>query len=49
MQNADAVAYKLKPALIKAISHSLEVAREKQQKKEEMVERRKTEAMATRR
>ena len=49
IQNADVVAHKLRPASIKATNHRLEVAREEQWKKEEMVEKQKTEAMAVRR
>ena len=49
IQNADAVAHKLGPLLIKTTNHRLEVAREEQRKKEEMVERRKTKTMATKR
>ena len=48
IQNADRVIHKLGPALIKATNHKLEIAREEQRKREEMVERRKTEAMAAR-
>lgn len=46
IKNADAVAHKLGPALTRATNHRLEVAREKEQKKGEIVERRKAEAMA---
>ena len=49
IQNADTVARKLGPALIRAINYRLEVAREEQQKKKEMMERQKTETMAARR
>ena len=46
IRNADAVARKLKPASIKATNLRLEVAKEKIQKKHEVVERRKAEAAA---
>ena len=49
IQNADAVACKLRPALIKATNHSLKVTRKKQRKSEEMMERQKTKAIAARR
>ena len=45
IQNIDAVARKLEPALTRATNHRLEVVREKKQKKEEIVERRKAEAI----
>ena len=48
IRNADTVAYKLKPALIRATNEKLEVTRKERQKREEMVEKRKTKAMATR-
>lgn len=44
--NANAVAYKLRPALTRAINHKLEVVSEERQKREPMIKRRKTEAMA---
>ncbi len=46
IRNADAVIHKLGPALTRAINQRLEVAREKRRKREEIVEKRKTEAMA---
>ena len=49
IQNADIVAHKLGPASIRATNHRLEVAREKQRTKEEMVKRQKTKAMAVKR
>ena len=48
IQNADAITHKLGPASIRATNHRLEIAREEQWKREEIVERRKTETMATR-
>ena len=45
VQNPNTVACKLKLALTKASNYRLEVAREEKQKKEEMVEKQKTEAM----
>lgn len=47
IQNADFVAYKLKPSLIKATNYKVKVVKEKQHKKKKMVETRKIEAMAT--
>ena len=47
IKNADAIARMLRPASTRAINNRLEVAREEKQKKEEMKERRKAEAMAT--
>ncbi len=47
IRTADAVAHKLGPASTRVTNQRLEVAREDRRKKEEMVERRKTEAMAT--
>ena len=44
----NAVAYKLGPALIRAINHKLKVTREEQQKREEIVERQKTKTIAAR-
>ena len=49
VQNLDAVAHKLEPALTRVSNYRLEVAREKKRKIEEMVEKRKTKAMATKR
>ena len=49
IRNANAVARKLGPALIKATNHKLKVAREEYQKKKEMIEKRKIKAMAARR
>ncbi len=49
IRNADAVVRKLGPALTRAINQRLEVAREERRKREEMVERRKTEAIAAKR
>ena len=46
IRNADAVACKLRPVLTRATNHRLEVARKKQPKREKIVERQKTEAMA---
>lgn len=46
IRNADAVVYKFKPALIKAINDKLEVVKKKKQKKEKMIEKRKAKAMA---
>ncbi len=45
--NADAVIHRLGPVLTRATNQRLEVAREERQKWEEMVERRKIEAIAT--
>ncbi len=47
IKNVDAVAHKLGPVLTKATNQRLEVAREKRRKWEEIVERRKIKAMAT--
>ena len=49
IRNADAVACKLGPALIKVTNLRLEVAKEEVWKKHEVVERRKAEAAATKR
>ena len=49
IRNADAVARKLKPALTRAINYRLEVASEKRQKREKIVERQRTEAMTAKR
>ena len=46
IKNTDAVTRKLGPALTKAINYRLEVASEKKQKREEIVERRRTKTMA---
>ena len=48
IRNADAVAH-FGRASTRAINHSLEVARKEGQKKEEMVQRRRTEAMVAKR
>ena len=49
IKNADAIACKLGPVLIKVTNDRLEVAREEKRKREEMMEKRKVEAMATKR
>ena len=49
IRNANAVARKLGPALIKATNLRLEIAKEKVQRKQEVVERRKAEAAAVKR
>ncbi len=49
IKNADTVVRKLGPASTRATNQRLEVAREERQKREEMVERRKTEVMAPKR
>ena len=49
IKNTDAVARKFGLGLIRATNQRLEVTREKKQKREEMIERRKTEAMAAKR
>ncbi len=49
VKNVDAVVRKLRPALTRAINQKLEVAREERRKREEIGERRKTEAMAMKR
>ena len=49
IRNTDAVAYKFRPTLTKATNYKLEVARKEQYKREEIVERQKTEAMAAKR
>ena len=49
VRNTDKVAHKLKPAQIRATNQRLEVAREKRRKREEIVKRRKTEAMVAKR
>ena len=45
IRNADAVAYKLKPALTRATNHRLKVAREKKRKSKKIVEKQKTKAI----
>ena len=45
VRNVDAIARKLRPASTRASNYRLEVAREKRQKKEEIVEKRKIKAM----
>ena len=47
IKNADAVASKLGPTSIRATNDKLEAVREERRKKEEMIERRKVEAIAT--
>lgn len=47
VRNADAIARKLGLILIRANNHKLEVAKDERRKREEIVERRTTEAMAT--
>ena len=49
IRNRDAIARKLGLVLTKSTNQSLEVASEKKQKKEKMVERRKTKAMVIKR
>ena len=49
VRNADTVACKLRPASTRATNDKLEAAREEKQKKEEIMERRKAEAMAAKR
>ena len=49
VKNADAVTCKLRLALTRAINDKLEAARKEKWKKKKMIERRKTEAMATKR
>ncbi len=49
IRNTDAVARKFGPASTRATNQRLEIAREEKQKREEIVEKRKTEAMATKR
>ena len=49
IQNIDVVVHKVWLTLIKATNHKWEVAREKQQKRKEMVEKRKIKAMVVRR
>ena len=41
IQNADAVAHKLRPASIRITNHKLKVARKEQQKRKKIVERQK--------
>lgn len=49
IRNADIVGRKLEPALKRATNHRLKVASKERWKKKEMVERRKTEAIAAKR
>ncbi len=49
IKNADVVTHKLGRALTRVINQRLEIAREERQKRKEMVERQKTEAMAVKR
>ncbi len=49
IKNTNVVARKLGPVSIRVTNQKLEVAKEKRRKREEMVDRRKTEAMATKR
>ena len=49
IKNADAVTCKLRLASTRATNDRLEVVREERQKREEMMERQKTEAMAAKR
>ncbi len=49
IRNADVVARKLRPASTRATNQRLEVAREERQKREEMLEKQITEAMAAKR
>lgn len=49
VQNLNIIACKLELALTRVNSHRLKVAREEKWKKEEMVEKRKTKVMATKR
>ena len=46
IRNAEAVARKLEPTLTRATNDRLEATRENKRKREEMMERRKAEAMA---
>lgn len=46
IKNTNAVARKLRPALTKLINHKLKVVSEKWRKREEIIEKRKIEAMA---
>ncbi len=46
IKNTDVIIYKLGPATTRATNQRLEVAREERRKKEEVVERWKTEAIA---
>lgn len=46
IQNIDAVTHKLGPVSTRTTNHKLKAARKVQRNREEMVERRKTEAMA---
>ncbi len=49
IRNADAVTRKLGSVSIRATNQRLEVAREERRKREEIIERRKTKAMVTKR
>ena len=49
IRNAHVVFHKFRPASRGAINNRLKAAREKKQKKEEMMEKRKTKAIATKR
>ena len=49
IKNINAIACKLGPALTRAINDRLEVAKEKRRKREEMIKRRKVEAMVAKR
>ena len=49
IRNADVLGHKLGPASTRAINNGLEVARKERQKKEEIKDRRKAEAMAVKR
>ena len=48
-QNANVIACKLRPALIKVTNHRLEDAKQEQQKREKIVKRRKAKASAAKR
>lgn len=47
IRNADAVAYKLEPALTRVINYRLEVVTEERRKREAIVERRKAKAITS--
>ena len=49
IRNANAIAYKLGPALTRATTHRLKVARKEGRKRKEIIERRKAEPMAAKR
>lgn len=49
IRNINAVACKLRPALTRATNHILEIAREKQHKREKGIKRQKTKAMVAKR